>query len=107
MQTKIENLGADKECVLHFLNLWPDNYVSGAEIARRASGKSLYIEDPRWAKLALAQLIELNLVEFESSGKYRVKGPASVECVGQRRFIAPHWRAVLEQSGRPLSGLPG
>ena len=104
MKIENENLGADENCVLQFLNHWPDTYVSGTEIARRADGKSRFVEDPRWANLALAQLVELNLIESEPGGRYRVKGQSNVKCGGKRRFIAPHLRAILEKGGRQFLG---
>jgi hypothetical protein len=105
MKLEIENLGADENCVLRFLSHWPETYVSGAEIARRADGKSRFVEDPRWANFALSQLVELNLVEFESSGKYCVNGQPKAKCDGKRRFIAPHLRAILKKSGRQFHGV--
>jgi hypothetical protein len=106
MKMTIENLGADEKCVLQFLNHWPETYVSGTEIARQADGKSRFVEDPRWANLALAQLVEWNLVESETGGEYRVKGRADAKRIGRRRFIAPHLRAILKKSGRQFHGLP-
>ena len=100
MKIEIANLGPDENLVLQFLRLWPDTSVSGTEIARRADGKSRFAEDPQWANLALTQLVELNLIESDPGGRYRVKGRSNVKCGGKRRFIAPQLRAILEKSGR-------
>ena len=100
MEIEPENLGADEARVLDFLKNWPDAFVAGMEIARRADGKTRFLEDPRWAGHALAQLMELNLVESDDNGRYRLKPHSTVMCGTRRKFIAPHLLEILVKSGR-------
>jgi len=103
MNSDTIDLGADETCVLQFLNHWPGSFVSGAEIARRADSKARFEDDPRWANLALSQLTENGLLESDGHGKYRVKGSATIHCFGgQRRFVAPHLKEILERHRRKL-----
>jgi hypothetical protein len=98
MNIKIENLGMDEKCILQFLKHWRYSFVSGTEIARRADGKARLVDDPRWAGLALFQLVELHLVEHDGHDKYRVKERPTVKCAGKRRFIAPHLQDILKNT---------
>jgi hypothetical protein len=95
-----DNLETDEDCVLQFLKNWPDAFVAGQEIARRAGGHERFLDDPRWAGSALAHLLELDLVESDGNDKYRMKNHSTVMCRGQRKFIAPELLEILAKSGR-------
>ena len=100
MNIETDNLGVDETSVLEFLKNWPDVFVAGMEIARRADGKARFLKDPHWAGHALSQLMELNVIESNGNGRYRLKCRSTVMCGSQRRFIAPHLLEILEKSGR-------
>lgn len=99
MNAKNVILNADESCVLRFLKNWPDSFVSDMEIARRADGKSRFSEDPAWADYALGQLLELDLVERDRHGRFRVKPRSSRKCKNKRRFVAPQLHETLRQAG--------
>lgn len=101
MKLDLEYLTTDERSVLRFLKNWPEKYISSNEIARRADGKNRYRQEPRWPAQILPQLIAMNLVETDGSGKYRVRNEAlkTVKLGGRKRFIAPRLRAILEKHG--------
>ena len=97
-------MDADQYEICQFLESWPDQFVSGKEICRRAGGKWRYREDENWATPVLRRMIECNLVETDNSGHFRlVKQPDrkhKTKC-----WISPHIKKILEQSGRNFAVL--
>jgi len=106
MQESERSLGGDEWCVLKYLESRPTEFIAAVEIARRADRKGLSFADPRWAYQALRGLWELGMIETEGGERYRVKTPEANVSEPAKRFIAPHLRAILEQSNRrfDLSG---
>jgi hypothetical protein len=102
MMESERSLGGDEWCVLKYLETHPNEFMDAMEIARHADRKSRFLEDPLWAYPALRGLWELGLLETEGGDRYRVKSRAVVTSAGSKRFIAPHLRAILEQSHRKL-----
>ena len=101
MKVEDHHLNADESCVLQFLKNWPDTFISAAEIARRADGKTRHRTEPRWAAPILGQLVTLKLAETDGHGKFRlVTGGMTVKHGGKKRFVAPHLRAILEKHER-------
>ena len=50
-------MNADERDICNYLKAWPGQFVYGRDIARRASGKWRYREDPEWAAPVLASLV--------------------------------------------------
>lgn len=92
-------LGSDESVVLRFLKNWPDAFVSETEVARRADGRRRFQEDPGWASAALAQLMELKLIEADSMGRFRVNHHPAKKCVKTQRFVSPRLREILKRAG--------
>ena len=95
-------LGADEWCVLKHLESHSNEFMSAADIGRHADRKSRFLEDPCWAYPALRGLWELGLVETDAGDGYRVKSQVANLSEGSKRHIAPHLRAILEQSHRKI-----
>ena len=92
-------LGSDENCVLQYLNTWPDEFVSEKQIARRADSKDRFMTEPHWTYNALSQLLMMELIETDGTGKYRMKVHRN-ETGGSKKFMAPHLRQILEKSGK-------
>jgi hypothetical protein len=61
----------EERLILAFLRTRPESFFSAAEICRRAAGRKLYQENPRWAYAALANLLHKGLVECDSAAHFR------------------------------------
>jgi hypothetical protein len=97
------NLIADESLVLEYLKLWPGEFVSKIEIARRAAGKSRFAGDPNWADGACRSLVESGLVESNSFAQFSLRtqvAASTVKCGSKTMFIAPHLLEILGKSGR-------
>ena len=99
-------LGADESCVLQYLENFPDDFVTEMEIARRADGRTHFMDDTHWAHIALSQLIESGLLETDGLGKFRLKDRSAKAHAMVRKFLAPEVREILEHSSHhfDLSG---
>jgi hypothetical protein len=95
-----DNLGSDEECIYQYLKLWPDQFVSGIEISRRADSKTRFLENPSWAGSALGQLLGVGLIETDGDGRYRLRAHSTVMVGGKSKFIAPELMEILIKSGQ-------
>jgi hypothetical protein len=100
MKSENSLLGDDELCVLNFLNTYGDSFVHEREIARRADCLKRFEDDPRWAASALINLFELDLVEMDHGGRYRLNMSRPKPDNRPRMFIAPEIRSILEHSPR-------
>ena len=92
-------LDADEMAILTFLGNWPDSFIAEREIARRAAGRSRFSESPDWTCLALPRLVELNLIEADEKGHYRIKAIQAKKCLNPPRHVSPKVQQVLETAG--------
>ena len=99
MESEDFNFSFEENCVLQYLNLFPDQFITEVEIARRADSRQHFLEDAHWAHNALVELLEAELVETSGDGKYRLKykGPRAADPA--RKFMDPRLRDILERSG--------
>ncbi len=81
-----------------YLKGCPGQFVSLAEITRRAGGKRRYRDDPNWAVPILLRMVEKGVLESDSTGHYRLKPRGKKE--KQKRWVAPHIQKILEKSGK-------
>jgi hypothetical protein len=93
-------LGTDENCVLQYLQNFPDHFLTEMEISRRAGGRHAFVDDAHWAHSPLNVLVELGILETDGEGKYRVKTGRMDSDHPIRKFMSPHFRSILEQSGR-------
>lgn len=91
-------MDADERDICLYLKGFPGQFVSFAEISRRAGGKRRYRVEPEWATPILGRLIEKGLVESDSTGHYRLKVRAKREKTA--RWVSPEIRKILEKSGK-------
>jgi len=101
-ELKDNQLSPYEECILKFLKGCPDEFASEIQISWHAAGEATFMKDPKWAQHALPQLLKLRLVETDGDGRYRLI-TARAATGGGLKFIAPHFRAILEKSGRNMS----
>jgi hypothetical protein len=94
-------MNADDREVCLYLRGWPGQFVSVAEITRRAGGKRRSREDPNWAIPVLSRLVEKGIVESDSTGHYRLK-PRTKQRKPQK-WVSPHIQKLLENSSKDFS----
>jgi len=92
---------ADQTEICQFLKSWPDQFVSGKEICRRAGGKWRFREEPTWAVAILRRMVECNLLETDDGGRFRLPRQVVVaEANKKKRWISPAIQRILEESGK-------
>jgi len=66
-------MNSDDQTVLSYLESFKDQFVSHAEVSKRAAGKRRFSENPDWARAILARLALQNILEVNAFGQYRIK----------------------------------
>jgi hypothetical protein len=90
-------MDAEEKEICDFLKSWPNQFVSGREIARRAGGKWRFRQDENWAAQILIRMVEKQLLETDASGHYRIKPREKAK---KKRFVSPQMKDILEKSGK-------
>ncbi len=88
-------MDADEREIIHYLSTWGDNFVNAKEIARRASTKKRFNQDPEWAKPVLQRLEDSRIVETDAHGRYRLM-PGHDE---EEEWVAPDINKLLQEDG--------
>jgi hypothetical protein len=96
-------MDADEREICLYLKGFPGQFVSYAEISRRAGGKRRFRQEPEWASNVLNRLVEKGLIESDSTGHYRLKGRPKREKTA--RWVSPEIRKILERSGKAFEGV--
>src|SRR5215471_17566452 len=96
-------MDADEREICLYLKGFPNQFVSYAEISKRAGGKRRYRQDPEWATPILSRLVEKGIVESDSTGHYQLKRRPKRE--RPQRWVSPHIRKILEKSGKQFDGV--
>ena len=96
-------MDADEREIVHFLQSWGSNFVNGKEIARRASTKKRFGEDPDWAKPVLLRLVEKGVLENDASGRYRMTPEKHDK---SKRWVSPDINKILEEGGKDAGAAP-
>ena len=96
-------MDADEREICLYLRGWPGQFVSVAEITRRAGGKRRGRQEPDWALPVLGRLVEQGLLESDSTGHYRLIRRSKKE--EKRRWVSPHIQKILEKSGKSFEGV--
>ena len=91
-------MDADERDICLYLKGFPNQFISGREISRRAAGKWRYREEPNWAAPILARLMERRIIESDATGHYRLVLAKKKE--KKKRWISPQIKAILERSGK-------
>ena len=96
-------MDADEREICLYLKGWPGQFVSVAEITRRAGGKRRGRQDPNWALPVLTRLVEQGILESDSTGHYRLIKRTKPE--KKKRWVSPHIQKILEKSGKSFEGV--
>jgi hypothetical protein len=89
--------------IFYFLKTWGEEFVSAKEIARRASGKKKFYQNPEWAKPLLMRMQERGVLESDTTGRYRVK--PVVKKSKDKRWVSPDIAKILQENGVPVEGV--
>ncbi|MDR3459182.1 MAG: hypothetical protein P4N60_17265 [Verrucomicrobiae bacterium] len=76
--------------------------MNAKEIARRASTKKRFSEDPDWAKPVLMRLAENGILESDTSGRYRIKPENKHDKA--HRWVSPDINQILKEGGVEVEG---
>ena len=95
-------MDADEKEVCNYLKACGGQFVSAREIARRASGKWRFREDPNWSMPVLLRLVEKSVLESDATGYYRLRPSDKKK---SKKWVSPHIKAILEKSGKDFGEL--
>jgi hypothetical protein len=87
-------MGTDETQVLEYLRQYPDTYISGIEVGKRASGRKRFQQDRDWARPVLRRLEVEFLVESNEYGHYRIAGTGD-QRGGKKRNIYERCRQAV------------
>ena len=87
----------DERDIFQFLKTWGADFTNVREIARRASGKKRFYDDPDWAKPTLLRMVERGILESDMQGRYRIK-PVPKKKHG-KQWVSPDIAKILQESG--------
>jgi hypothetical protein len=75
------------------------------EIARRATTKKRFYDDPDWAKPILMRMGDRGILESDVQGRYRIKPVSRKD--KNKRWVAPDIAKILQESGVEVEGEGG
>jgi len=90
-------MDSDEREIFQFLQTWGAVYVGAKEIARRATTKKRFYDEPDWAKVVLMRMAERGILESDSQGRYRLKPLSRKD--KNKRWVAPDIAKILHESG--------
>jgi predicted transcriptional regulator of viral defense system len=90
-------MDGDEREIYQFLKTWGTEYVGAMEIARRATIKKRFYEEPDRAKQVLMRMAERGILESDSQGRYRIKPLSRKD--KNKRWMAPDISKILHDSG--------
>ncbi len=93
------NMDPDEKDICEFLKSWQGQFVAVKEICRRAGGKWRFKDDPNWAVPVLQRLLEMKLVESDTTGHFRLI-PEEKKRDKKKWWLSPEHKKILEESGK-------
>ena len=90
-------MDSDEREIYQFLQTWGTEFIGTKEIARRATTKKRFYEEPDWAKVVLMRMLEHGLLERDGQGRYRIKPVSRKD--KNKRWVAPDIAKILHESG--------
>jgi hypothetical protein len=90
-------MDSDERDIFEFLKTWGADFTAAREIARRATSKKRFYDDPDWAKPILMRMEERRILESDTQGRYRIK-PLPKKKQG-KKWVAPDIAKILRESG--------
>jgi hypothetical protein len=61
----------EEQLIVNFLKVTPKAYFAPVEIAKKAGGRRMFDENPRWAAPLLPKLRDKDLLDQNDDGAYR------------------------------------
>jgi hypothetical protein len=98
-------VNADEKAIIEYLKSWPYSFVSGKEIARRASGKARHDKEPGWAVPLLAQMVQRGAIESDHLGYFKLKPEDRRKKKREQKQVSPQLLKILKSSGKSFDGL--
>ncbi|HEV2691543.1 MAG TPA: hypothetical protein VG347_01465 [Verrucomicrobiae bacterium] len=95
-------MDSDERDVVNYLQTWGASFVNAKEVARRASTKKRFGEEPDWAKPVLVRLTEKGVLEADLSGRYRMKPEKHDKA---HRWVSPDINQILKEGGVAPDGV--
>jgi hypothetical protein len=95
-------MDSEEREIFYFLKTWGEEFVSVKEVARRASGKKKFYDNPDWAKPILGRMQERGVLESNAQGQFRIKPVAKKG--KDKRWVAPDIAKILQESGVQVEG---
>ncbi len=95
-------MDSEEREIFDFLKTRGDEFVSVKEVARRASGKKKFYDNPEWAKPLLIRMQERGVLESNTLGQFRIK-PVSRKNK-DKRWVAPDIAKILQENGVQVEG---
>jgi hypothetical protein len=90
-------MDTDEREIFQFLKSWGTGFTSAKEIARRATVKKRFYEDPGWAQPVLLRMAERGILESDIQGRFRIKPVRKNK--ESKRWVAPDIAKILQESG--------
>jgi hypothetical protein len=90
-------MDSDERGIYEYLKTWGTEYVNAMEIARRATSKKRFYDEPDWAKPILMRMADRGILECDIQGRYRVKPVSRKD--KNKRWVAPDIGQILQESG--------
>jgi hypothetical protein len=91
-------MDADEREIIQYLQSWGTVFVNAKEIARRASTKKRFNQEPEWARPVLLRLVEQRVVETDPSGRFRLVAESKHD-KSAHRWVAPDINKILQEGG--------
>jgi hypothetical protein len=95
-------MDSDERDIFQFLKTWGADFTNPKEVARRATSKRRFYEDPDWAKPVLKRMEERGILESDIQGRFRIK-PVPKKKLG-RQWVSPDIAKILQESGVAVEG---
>jgi hypothetical protein len=95
-------MDSDERDIFQFLKTWGTDFTNAKEVARRASSKKKFHEDPEWAKSILMRMVERGILQSDAQGRFRIK-PVPKKRQG-KQWVSPDIAKILKESGVEVGG---
>jgi hypothetical protein len=95
-------MDSEEREIFYFLKTHGEDFVNAKEVARRASGKKKYHDNPEWAKPILMRMQERGVLENDAQGRYRIKPVGNKK--RDKRWVAPDIAKILQEKGVQVEG---
>jgi len=95
-------MDSDERDIFQFLKTWGTDFTNAKEVARRASSKKKFHEDPEWAKSILMRMVERGILQSDAQGRFRIKPVPKKK--QSKQWVSPDIAKILKESGVEVGG---